>query len=214
MPKLIVSHEVVFKIRALRRNNEESEDWILARLLGTDAGAPAKPGTPAGGFYDATYGLLFPEGMEIFRVYKGRRYSARVTGERWVLDAPGDANGRAYASLNQLSQGVIDGNENAWMFWFCQGPDGAPQRIAELRDPAMVQKRPRRTRRAPIAGYSPQARVPTFVPPAKSSPRPALAVPTSPSVASGDLSDFPASAQPLPSVGGMPWEPATKPKRD
>lgn len=212
MPKLTVSHEVFFKIRSLRLNNDESEDRILSRLmtnsqLGNGNRVPNKPTTPAPGFYDATYGLHFPEGMEIFRVYKGQRYGARVTGGRWVLDA----DGQTYASLNQLSQGVIDGNENAWMFWFYRNAEGETQRIAELRDPAMVQKRPRKNHRRPLGDPRPadqpvsaqafrQTEMPVSV-----SPRPE---PQSHPEPSSDSAPEP-EAETAP--GSMPWEPALAP---
>ncbi len=145
MQRLTVSDEVFSRLRALSQSAELSEDHILRHLLD---GAPETatgnhPNRKAEDFEDATYGIIFPEGFEIFRIYKGRPYTARVVRGRWQLD--GDA--RPYDSLNQLSQAVIDGNENAWMFWFTRRPDGTGKRIAELRDPALVQKRPRRKRR-------------------------------------------------------------------
>ena len=174
---------------------------------------------------DTTYGILFPEGFEISRTYKGRPYAARVVRGRWLLDV----DGRVYDSLNQLSQAVIDGNENAWMFWFYQAPDGARRRIAELRDPALVRRRPRRKRRRHFSSPAPSpAPVPAFAPPpptvtaktaSPAKPRrrapladsaPPLAVPVGPP---GELADRPASSRPRPSAGGMAWEPPPKPER-
>jgi len=146
MDGLNISQDVLRKIRGLCRETGQTEDQVLRRLLesrpqgGRQGGA--KDETGRDGFTDVTYAIHFPAGFEIFRTYKGRLFSARVVQGRWMLDA----DGRSYDSLNQLSQGVIDGNENAWNFWFCRGPDGISQRIAELRDPALVQKRPRRRR--------------------------------------------------------------------
>jgi len=142
MDRVDISQDVLVKIRELCRESGETEDQVLRRLLEI---APPCPDNAGNGFTDATYAIHFPEGFDIFRIYKGRLFSARVVRGRWMLDA----DGRSYDSLNQLSQGVIDGNENAWNFWFCQGPDGGSQRIAELRDPALVQKRPRRRRTVP-----------------------------------------------------------------
>lgn len=216
MDRLDLSRDVRARLSELSRRNGETEDRLLRRFLGLagedPGGGSAAPETGGSGFEDAAYGILFPEGFEISRTYKGRPYAARVVRGRWRLDA----DGRAYDSLNQLSQAVIDGNENAWMFWFHQAPDGARRRIAELRDPALVQRRPRRKRRrhspspAPVPATPPPATVPAFAPPpmtaktafpAKPRPRAPLADPVSP----------PPSE---PASGGMAWEPAPKPKRD
>ena len=146
-PSLDVSPNVAARLKALGSDGKRSADQVLRLLLGLPEVAPAGGAAAAAlkdeqGFVDLTYGVCFPEGFEIFRTYKGRPHRARVVGGRWRLDA----DGRAYDSLNQLSQAVIDGNENAWMFWLFRGADGRPRRIAELRDPAKVQRRPRRRR--------------------------------------------------------------------
>jgi len=149
MPNLNLSAAVFAEIWARRAAGEETEDRILRRILGMPAEAPATPPSASAspdGFVDATYGVRFAEGFEISRLYKGRSYAARVRDGRWLLDA----DGRAYDSLNQLSQAVIDGNENAWMFWFYRTASGERRRIAGLRDPALVQKRPRRKRPRPV----------------------------------------------------------------
>jgi hypothetical protein len=163
MPRINVSDDVLAAIRALRREAKEPEGRVLGRLLDLHGVGPAPetvgPGN-IGGFIDATYGIHFPERFEIFRTYKGRPYAARVAGGRWLLDCDMDTGDRTYDSLNQLSQAVIDGNENAWMFWFFHGPDGAKKRIAELRDPALVQKRPRRNRHRHRQGGERQAVMP------------------------------------------------------
>jgi hypothetical protein len=215
MDRLDLSQDIRARLSELSRQNGETEERLLRRLLGLAGGptgvgsAAAKPGS-AGfepGFEDATYGIHFSEGFEISRTYKGRPYAARVARGRWLLDA----DGRAYDSLNQLSQAVIDGNENAWMFWFYQTPDGSRRRIAELRDPALVQRRPRRKRRsrlaAPVPGSAsaPPPSTPTVAAKAastvKSRPRPPL-----------DQSAPPTA--PRPSGSGMAWEPAPKPKQE
>ena len=227
MDQLDLSRDVQSRLSELSRRNGETEDRLLQRLLGlageNPGGVSSSPETAGSGFEDATYAILFPEGFEISRTYKGRPYTARVVRGRWRLDA----DSHAYDSLNQLSQAVIDGNENAWMFWFYQAPDGARRRIAELRDPALVQRRPRRKRRRPSLAPAP-ALVSAFAPPpppvtaktaspANPRPLPPLAYPGPPlGVPVGpprELADIGASSQPRPSAGGMAWEPAPKPKR-
>jgi hypothetical protein len=134
-----ISDDVLFKLRSLSQRGGQSEDQILRRLLNVETAAPPAPE----GFIDATYGVIFAERFEIFRTYKGHAFTARVVQGRWHLDGGGN-----YDSLNQLSQAVIDGNENAWMFWFFKVPGGGMDLIANLRDPDMVQKRPRKRRAA------------------------------------------------------------------
>ena len=225
MPRINISEDVLAAIRARCRDGKEPEDRILSRLLGLHGGAPVEDGpgntgSNTGGFVDATYGIHFPEGFEISRTYKGRPYAARVTSGRWLLDADMNTGGRTYDSLNQLSQAVIDGNENAWMFWFFQDPDGTRRRISEFRDPALVQKRPRRHRQRgarhgviPVApgGVLPVAQggvIPTPV-----APPPA---PVQPARAPKPVSAPPAPAlpsPPKPAAGGMAWQPPAKSKQ-
>ncbi len=205
MHRLMVSDEVIDRLRALRLDSEQSEDHVLRRLLGCPSGT-----TPDGNsdFIDATYGVRFPEGFQIFRAYKGRPYSARVSNGCWVLVGETGSTG-SFNSLNQLSQAVIDGNENAWMFWFYRPPGGEPRRIADLRDPAQVQRRPRRNRpkeqsreaaAAPL-GPPPQNPRPTFQPEAASAP---FAPPPAPGPVTG-----PGTTSISPrTADGKPWEPA------
>jgi hypothetical protein len=174
-----LSPEVLARIRALQGDDGRTADEVLRLLLGLPPAAAADAAKAAPGFEDATYAVRFPEGFEIFRTYKGRPYGARVAGGRWRLDA----DGKAYDSLNQLSQAVIDGNENAWMFWFYRDADGRPRRIARLRDPGRVQRRPRRRKPARLE---------------------AAARPTTPAAA-------PSPPQGPAAETGMAWQPRIRP---
>ncbi len=210
MPRIDVSNGVLAAIRARRREAEEPEDRILQRVLGLLGDTPREDGPGnIGGFIDATYGIHFPEGFEISRTYKGRPYAARAANGRWLLDA----DGRTYDSLNQLSQAVIDGNENAWMFWFFSAPDGTKKRIAGLRDPALIQKRPRRHRRQRGERLA-------VIPAAPEKPAPVqpIAAPPAPKPVSGPTQSTPPApalpSTPEPAVGGMAWQPAAKPEQE
>ncbi|MFQ5765830.1 MAG: hypothetical protein ACE5GT_12965 [Rhodospirillales bacterium] len=220
MPRIDVSDVVLAGLRALHEREGETDDAVLRRLLASAAvgaddapgGPPARP-RPEPGFVDATYGIPFAEGFEIFRTYKGRPFSARVESGRWRLDA----DGRAYDSLNQLSQAVIDGNENAWMFWFFRDAGGTPSRIAELRDPATIQRRPRRRRRA-VPGPGPgrvPGMAPAVPPPApETEPTEARPAPEAPVHVPPERPPPPATPpSPESSSGGMAWEPRTDPRR-
>ena len=177
-PAIDVSPEVLARLRALAGGR--GADDVLRLLLGLpDAAAADGTGADAPGFEDATYGVRFPQGFEIFRAYKGRAFRARAEAGRWRLDA----DGNTYDSLNQLSQAVIDGNENAWMFWFYRDADGRPRRIARLRDPGRVQRRPRRRKPARLE---------------------AAARPTTPAAA-------PSPPQGPAAETGMAWQPRIRP---
>jgi hypothetical protein len=86
-----------------------------------------------GGFYDERSGTHFPEGMRIFRTYKGRPYEAFAERDRWFVRV----SGKTYHSLNQLSRSVNAGPENAWLNWKYKDKQGKEHFIDNLRkDPA------------------------------------------------------------------------------
>ena len=84
MDRLDISQDVLGKIRGLCRETGETENQVLRRLLES---APPRPDKAGNGFTDATYAIHFPEGFNIFRIYKGHPFSARVVRGRWMLDA-------------------------------------------------------------------------------------------------------------------------------
>jgi hypothetical protein len=142
MPQITVSEEVMGNLQALCLIDGQSEDNILRRLLC----CPQNDDTyNKEDYLDATYGIRFAKGFMIFRTYKGKSYSARVSNGYWVLDG-GHKTGETFDSLNQLSQALVDGNENAWKFWYFHAPNGEIKCISELRDPDLVQRRRRRKR--------------------------------------------------------------------
>ena len=91
MDRLDLSRDVRARLSELSRRNGETEDRLLRRLLGLAGKDPgsgsATPINAGSGFEDATYAILFPEGFEISRTYKGRPYAARVVRGRWRLAA-------------------------------------------------------------------------------------------------------------------------------
>lgn len=113
MRNIGVSTGVFAAIWAARKEGEDSEDAILTRLLGSTP-APSEQvvsvRAEGDGVLDARNGVLFREGTEIFRTYRGRRYSARATAGVWLRQD----NNTAYASLNRLNASIVDGSENVW----------------------------------------------------------------------------------------------------
>jgi hypothetical protein len=133
-----VSTEVYAGIWGAHQSGEENEDAILRRLLGIAAPERASEpmGAPEGsiGFMDNRYGVVFPPGFEIFRIYKGRNYTAQAVGGVWIAN-----DGKGYLSLNQLSDS-IGASENAWDSWFYMD-DGLRKPISTMRDPNKVRRR-------------------------------------------------------------------------
>ena len=139
MHRVTVSDEVMGKLLELCLIHGQSEDYVLRHLL---CCPQIDVQDNKEDFIDTTYGIRFAKGFVIFRTYKGKSYTARVSNGCWVLDGSLKING-VFDSLNQLSQALIDGNENAWKFWYYLSPKGETRCISELRDPYLVQRRRR-----------------------------------------------------------------------
>lgn len=56
----------------------------------------------------------FPDGLEIFRGFKGQDYRARIVAGGWRLES----DGMVYRSLAALNRAIGGGQENVWMAWF------------------------------------------------------------------------------------------------
>lgn len=175
MRPIIVSHDVFAALWSKRRHGEDSENAVLERLLGLPKGPPmpqpgmlTRPRFPrggdginqsdgdnGGGIFNHLFQVRFAEGFEIFRVYKGKEYSARVCKGMWVME------GQNYRSLFALSMAVSDSNENPWRHWkYRDAKDrinyigelrkAAPESTeAELRPPRSASKPAGKTRRKP-----------------------------------------------------------------
>jgi hypothetical protein len=138
---ITVSTDIFARIWASRNPGEESEDAILDRLVPGKSSAPptsAALNAPAnsGGHIERRFGVHFPAGFEVSRIYLGREYHANAVSAGWAL-----ANdGKTYASLNELSKGIGAKVENAWQNWFyLEGSER--KRIAALRDPNKITRR-------------------------------------------------------------------------
>ena len=140
MHQITVSDEVMSKLHALCLIEGKNEDFVMRRLLCCpESDLPDSKED----FIDITYGIRFPKGSMIFRTYKGKSYTARVSSGSWILDGENKII-RTLDSLNQLSQAVVDGNENAWKFWYYLTPDNKTRCISNLRDPNLVKRYQRR----------------------------------------------------------------------
>src|SRR3954468_24687999 len=90
MKTIKVSNAVYGALWLKARESDTSEDDVLRRLLdikGSDeplleqAEIKVVPG-----FIDRRFGVIFPEGFQIFRNYKGKEYFATATDGSWRLD--------------------------------------------------------------------------------------------------------------------------------
>ncbi len=139
MRQISVSTEVFAKIWAERRTGEETEDQILARILGCKTSkSESKSDTPRG-YHERKFDVSFPEGFEIFRNYKGTDYVAIATKGFWLLKNTGEY----HDSLNRLSAAIVDGNENAWVNWKYKDAKGREHLISHLRPTEKVKTRTR-----------------------------------------------------------------------
>ncbi|MFN3620093.1 hypothetical protein [Sphingorhabdus sp.] len=130
-----VSTEVFATIWAQRQDGEESENAILSRILGLHALAPQPPTEVAKtetaiGVYDSRNGVSFPAGFEIFRSYKGQKFTAQARDGVWVRQSSGET----FPTLNQLNDSIVAGQENVWNGnWRYVRKDGTVGSIDELR---------------------------------------------------------------------------------
>lgn len=159
MRSILVSTDVFACIWSLRRLGEDTEDAILARVLGCVSNNQITASTtssPRAGLLDSRSGVFFPEGFEVFRTYLGVEYGARVTKGKWVL-----ANdGRAFQSLNELSRAIGAKTENAWLSWLYLNDRGVRHSVSELRDPSVIATRSRRREKAEQDGSVSGERLP------------------------------------------------------
>ena len=75
--------------------------------------------------------MHFPEGFEIFRIYKRREYKATARADVWVREDTGER----YPTLDRLNESISSGNENVWNGSSkCRTPDGSFRSIDSLRE--------------------------------------------------------------------------------
>jgi hypothetical protein len=136
-----VSTDVFAAIWQARWPGEDTEDAVLRRVLGLSASEPETApeinlSAPTG-FLDSRFGVAFPVGFRISRVYQNREYQAQAVQGVWIRAD----NGTGYRSLNQLSVS-LGASENAWDAWFyADETTGERKPIAALRNPQKVRRR-------------------------------------------------------------------------
>ena len=143
-----ISTDVYARIWSLREPGEETEDEILRRYLGCKEQPSLKSqqvqaieaGAEQPGFVDDRFGFRVPNGFTISRVFRGRLRKAIASDGVWHLEG----EGRTFATLNELSQAIGAGRENAWANWFYVDASGRRNPVSGLRDADMIVRRPRK----------------------------------------------------------------------
>ncbi len=119
MREIKVSTAVFASIWANRRDEEETEDEILQRLLLDRASSvnlsdsiiqEENSDNKIDGVLDRRNNVHFLEGMRISRSYKGNEYTAVASSGLWVRE---DTQ-QKYPTLNQLNTSITEGPENVW----------------------------------------------------------------------------------------------------
>jgi hypothetical protein len=149
MKTIEISNSLYGAIWSRATEDDKTEEDILTRLLGETASAVPRTTKPSLnfsprereqiGFIDKRFGIKFPQGLRIFRTYKGQDYRATASNGRWDLEG----HMVAFDSLNALSAAVGAKTENAWFGWRYIGEDGLAHFVDELRQPKGVKPRVR-----------------------------------------------------------------------
>jgi hypothetical protein len=143
MREISISIDVFARIWSLRESGEDSENAILKRILWSIPDLPSpfahNLGTEnsGGGVIDRRYGVRFPEGFSVERVYLGKHYKAFVQGGQWVVEGVG----RGFARLNELSRAIGTKTENAWVNWFYFDSSGKRRPVSDLRASSTISVR-------------------------------------------------------------------------
>ena len=126
-----VSDSTYAALWAKWEDGDDGEEGIIRKLLHLkDKPVLALSEEGKGkGFTDTRVGVFFPEGFEIFRVYKGREIRAVVRDGLWY----NVTSNRVVISLNQLSANIGAPTENAWRGWYYKKGDRSLL-IDDLRD--------------------------------------------------------------------------------
>lgn len=141
MKTIEISNALFGALWARATEDDKSEEDILRRLLSFPSpdqlvAMPGPSGLPDG-FIDGRSGVKFPQGFQVFRVYKGQRYSARASNGKWDLEG----HAKPYDSLAALSVAIGAKTESAWSNWRYMAKDGMPHIISDLRDKSVIRER-------------------------------------------------------------------------
>ena len=142
MRTIEISTETFAALWATRRQGEENEDDILARMLGLRADRPNR--SEPLGWNDLQYDIELPAGFRLFREYAPRGAPKRI----YEVIAQGGKlsrqdTGERFTTLNALTQSIVRKPVNAWTFWKYADAQGRERPLDELRNRSKVEHRAR-----------------------------------------------------------------------
>ena len=108
-----------------RRSAETvSYNDVIRELLGLGRAAGTMSQAQAKGI--VLKGVHFPEGTQFRVTYKGRSYTAQVTGGRWV-----GSDGTSRNSPSEAAHAITGNNVNGWRFWEAKRPSDTEWRVMD-----------------------------------------------------------------------------------
>jgi len=132
-----VSTEVYAAVWKRHQPGDESEDDILRREFEVPPASCSarREASATVGFYDRRNEVSFPAGFEIHDLQ--RKHRARADDGLWHLSS----DGRAYATLNQLTEALGSG-DSAWRYWrYTDDTTGQVKQISDLRRDNKIHRR-------------------------------------------------------------------------
>jgi len=118
MATVEVDFEVFKQLTARRETEETTYNDVIRQLLKLPrqrATENARSPSPLQGW--TSKGVLFPNGTEFRAMYKGTTYSAKVEGNKLLL------NGRVMNSPSEAATAITKNSVNGWVFWECRWPN-------------------------------------------------------------------------------------------
>ena len=111
------------KLTALLRDENDTYDAVLQRLLRGETASAASPAAAAneqppraaGAFFKD---VLLPDGTELRATYKGKTYFAKISGSEWIDGLTGERR----SSPSQAAYFITNNHVNGWLFWLVKRP--------------------------------------------------------------------------------------------
>ena len=112
------------QLNALLRDEDDSHDAVIERLLASHAPNDLQAIPPPTILLDGGSGAYFkevflPNGTELRATYKGKTYFARIIESQWV----DSTTGRTRTSPSQAAYSITGKNVNGWLFWVVKRPE-------------------------------------------------------------------------------------------
>ncbi|MGC9953594.1 MAG: hypothetical protein ABSD21_04880 [Rhizomicrobium sp.] len=118
MATIEVDFEVFKQLTARRETEETTYNEVIRQLLKLPPQrATESARAPSQLLGWTSKGVLFPNGTEFRATYKGTSYSAKVEGNKLLL------NDKAMNSPSEAATAITKNSVNGWVFWECKRPN-------------------------------------------------------------------------------------------